>query len=321
MKSKKKSFPLSGLLLVNKPSGITSHDLVAKVRRALGTKAVGHTGTLDPMAEGLMVLVLEKATKLSPWLTAEEKAYSGIARLGQTTTTGDSEGEVLKDFGSQNWTLTEVQDAARSIQGLQELPVPKFSAIKVDGEKLYNKARAGESFEPPKRPMNFYKSKAYEVVEGHDVHFYIHCSKGSYIRSWAERLGVLLDTGAHLRSLKRETVGGFKLESALTVDFFEELSDVETQDKVDKLSQTKGFIPFAYALPEAELLFVSRDEEKLFLNGQIPNKLRPRLNPLIRKSIKENHDSVVRVLNKEQSLLGVLSLSSGGKVKISRVFN
>ena len=321
MKKTKESFPLSGLILLNKPSGITSHDLVEKVRKSLNTKAVGHTGTLDPMAEGLMVLVLEKATKLSPWVTAEEKIYSGFARLGQTTTTGDSEGEVVKEFAPKNWTLKEVQDAALSIQGEQDLLVPRFSAIKVGGEKLYDKARAREDFTPPKRKMNFYESKVYEVVEGRDVLFYVHCSKGSYIRSWAERLGELLETGAYLRQLKRESVGEFILEDALGLEFFEEISNLSVDEKSNKLNVSSGFIPFAEALSKAELLFLSEREEGLFLNGQIPNKVKPRLNPLIRKAINSSSDLLVRVLNKQQLLLGVLSLNSDGKVKISRVFN
>jgi len=321
LKKKKDPFPLSGLLLLNKPSGITSHDLVAKVRRALNTKAVGHTGTLDLMAEGLMVLVLEKATKLSPWLTAEEKIYSGVARLGQTTTTGDSEGEVLKDFGPQQLTLQEVQDATMSIQGEQTLRVPKFSAIKVNGEKLYDKARAGEDFTPPTREMCFYESKAFEVVEGHDVHFYVHCSKGSYIRSWAERMGELLETGAHLRKLKREAVGHWKLNDALTVEFMESLSDLDNLEKVEALKSKAGFVPFERSIDNSEMLFLSDDESKLFLNGQIPNKVRPRLNPMIRAAMNSESEKLVRVLDKRNSMMGLLSISPEGKVKISRVFN
>jgi len=321
VRSKKEPFPLSGLLLVDKPSGITSHDVVAKIRRALNTKAVGHTGTLDPLAEGLMVLVVEKATKLSPWLTAEEKIYSGVARLGQTTTTGDSEGETLKDFGSGNWTLNDIQDAALSIQGEQSLSVPKYSAVKVAGEKLYDKARAGDEFVAPKRFMNFYKSKAYELVDGQDVHFYIHCSKGSYIRSWAERLGELLETGAHLRSLRRESVGEFKLSNAKSLEFFKELESFSDENKISALESTNCFIPFSLALSNTEMFFLSKDEDKMFLNGQIPNKARPRLNPIIRKAQKDKKETIVRVLNKEQALLGVLSLSDTGRVKIARVFN
>ena len=321
MKNKKKPFPLSGLLLLNKPSGITSHDLVAKIRKNLNTKAIGHTGTLDPMAEGLMVLVLEKATKLSSWLAAEKKIYSGLARLGQTTTTGDSEGEVLKDFKLQNGTLQEVQEAALSIKGEQSLRVPKFSAIKVNGEKLYDKARAGESFTPPTRKMNFYESKAYELVEGRDVHFYVHCSKGSYIRSWAEKLGEILGTGAHLRELKREAVGDFKLEDALSIDFFENLSLREQHEQVESLKSSCGFISFEKVLGHTEFLLLSDGEDKLFLNGQIPNKVRPRLNPILRRAINTKTNQIVRVLNKYQCLLGILSLSYEGRVKIARVFN
>ena len=322
MKKNKIPFPLSGLLLVNKESGVTSHDVVSKVRRALGTKAVGHTGTLDPMAEGLMVLLIEKATKLSPWIMSEDKIYTGTARLGETTTTGDFEGLVIKTFTERHFSLSEVQDAAVSLKGTNELRVPKYSAVKVDGEKLYNKARSGEQFEAPLKEMTFFESKIFEVVEGAEAHFYVHCSKGSYIRSWSERLGECLESGAHLKSLKRETVGSFKLEDALSFKELDELSELDVDEKVSFLSQNKGgFVPFEKALNYAEILYLSDSESKLFLNGQLPHKVRPRLHPMLRESIKAKKDHVVRIFNKKSSLLGLVSLASSGRVKISRVFN
>ncbi len=321
MKKNKTPFPLSGLLLVNKESGVTSHDVVSKVRRALGTKAVGHTGTLDPMAEGLMVLLIEKATKLSPWIMSEDKIYTGVAKLGETTTTGDFEGSVLKKFPNRYFSLSEVQDAAISLKGLNELRVPKYSAVKIDGEKLYNKARAGVDFLAPLKIMNFFDSKVFEVSEGIDAHFYVHCSKGSYIRSWSERLGECLESGAHLKSLKRETVGSFKLESAISFKQIDELSELDVTDKASLLSSNRGFVPFEKALSYAEILYLSDSESKLFINGQLPHKVRPRLHPMLRESIKAQKDHVVRIFNKKSNLLGLVSLASSGQVKISRVFN
>ncbi|MGH1467709.1 MAG: tRNA pseudouridine(55) synthase TruB, partial [Bdellovibrionales bacterium] len=168
--------PFSGLLLVNKPKGPTSHDLVGKLRWCLGTRSVGHAGTLDPMAEGLMILLIGEATKLSQWVTAASKAYSGTVTLGAETTTGDAEGEKTHEFSKTKAEEKETLDVFDSLLGEQELTVPKYSAIKQDGRKLYDLARSGEDVVCPKRIMNFYESELKEI-SGADISFWLSCSK------------------------------------------------------------------------------------------------------------------------------------------------
>lgn len=312
--------PFSGILLVSKPKGPTSHDLVGKLRWCLGTRAVGHAGTLDPMAEGLMLLLIGEATKLSQWMTSHSKAYSGVVTLGCETTTGDAEGEVTKEFKKKEATDKEVLDVFDSLLGEQELMVPKFSAIKQDGRKLYDMARKGEEVVCPTRMMNFYESELNEV-SGKDISFWLSCSKGTYIRSWAVELGKRLGSGAHLSALKRTQIGDFHLEKAMDIPFFESLKDLSKEDCLAKVKASGCFVSLPEALPKAEIVRLNPKEENLFSNGQIPNAVKVRISPLMRDAFRNEKTYLVRMLGNGGRLAGLVDIDQKGLMKIQRVFN
>lgn len=317
---KKKPPPFSGLLLVKKPKGPTSHDLVGKLRWCLNTRAVGHAGTLDPMAEGLMILLIGDATKLSQWVTMSSKAYSGTLTLGVETTTCDAEGEVTHKFPKKEASEKETLDVFDSLLGEQELAVPKFSAIKQEGKKLYDLARAGQEVKCPKRIMKFYESELKEV-SGSDISFWLSCSKGTYIRSWAVEVGRRLESGAYLSALKRTQIGDFHLEKAQSLDFFESLKGLSSEEALEKVKVAGCFIPLEEALPYAEIVRMNPKEEILFSNGQIPNAVRSRVLPLLRDAFRNERGYLVRMLGSGGRLAGVVDIDHKGKMKIQRVFN
>lgn len=309
---KKRPAPFSGLLLIDKPQGMTSHDVVARVRRILSTREVGHAGTLDPMATGLLICLVGKATKLSQWISAETKAYEGAVSLGAKTDTGDAEGEITKRFQKESANEQEIVEVFESLLGEQLLSVPKFSAIKVKGEKLYQKAFKGEDFEPPKRPMFFFGSKVLGI-EGNKILFFVKCSKGTYIRSWAEEVGARLQTGAHLSMLRRQTSGDFSLGDAISLEELE-----EKKEKPLELLKTKSFVPLESIFKKAPILRLNTKEEKLFNHGQLPHSLVARLNPLIREAQKKSTPSMVKIFDSAGELRSYIHLNEEGRVKVQR---
>ncbi|WP_084965525.1 tRNA pseudouridine(55) synthase TruB [Thermoactinospora rubra] len=206
----------SGLIIVDKPAGWTSHDVVGKLRRIAGTRRVGHAGTLDPMATGVLVIGVEKATRLLGHLALTEKVYEATIRLGVTTTTDDAEGEVLATVPVEV-TEERVRKAVAAFTGeIMQVP-PQVSAIKVNGERAYKRARAGEDVALRARPVTVH---AFDVtsVDGPDVEATIRCSSGTYIRSLARDLGEALGVGGHLTRLRRTRVGPYDLSMARTID-------------------------------------------------------------------------------------------------------
>jgi tRNA pseudouridine55 synthase len=205
-----------GLLLVDKPAGITSHDAIDSVRRALGTRKVGHAGTLDPMATGLLLVGVGRATRLLRFLGDLDKEYEGTARLGEETDTLDSDGSVIRsapvDVSDQ-----DVRDAAGALVGEIEQRPPAFSAVKVGGRKLYESARKGQAIEAPPRLV---RVDVFDVVrfDGRDFDFRVVCSGGTYVRSLVAEVGSRLGCGAHLTRLVRTAIGPFRVESAVPPD-------------------------------------------------------------------------------------------------------
>lgn len=209
---------LTGVLPVDKPEGPTSHDVVARARRALGIRRVGHTGTLDPFASGLLLLCLGAATRIAEYLTPLPKTYRAVLRLGEATDTDDVTGEVIRR--SEAWTALDPQRirAALAAQSgeLQQLP-PLYSAKKVAGERLYVAARRGEA--PERKPV---RVTVYRIellaLRLPDVEFEVECSSGTYIRAIARDVGEALGVGAHLRALRRTATGSFRVEHALAIE-------------------------------------------------------------------------------------------------------
>ncbi|MEV5558900.1 tRNA pseudouridine(55) synthase TruB [Nonomuraea wenchangensis] len=211
----------SGLIIVDKPGEWTSHDVVARMRRLAGTRRVGHAGTLDPMATGVLVVGVEKATRLLGHLTLTEKVYEATIRLGVTTNTDDAEGEVTATAPASGVAAEEIRKGVEALTGaIMQIP-PQVSAIKVNGQRAYKMARAGEEVELAARPVTV---RAFDVldVRAHDdvvdVDAVVTCSSGTYIRSLARDLGAALGVGGHLTRLRRTRVGPYDLSLARTID-------------------------------------------------------------------------------------------------------
>ena len=198
-----------------KPSGPTSHDVVDIVRRALGQKRVGHLGTLDPFAEGLLVVVVGRATRLAPYAAGWRKSYEGVIRLGAVTTTDDRTGEVTgTSDGWRGLDLERIRGAAAGLTGEIEQTPPAFSAVKVDGVRAYKRARRGEAVTVEPRRVTVFEL-AITAWNAPDVAFRATVSGGTYLRSLARDLGERLSCGAHLAELRRTAVGPFRLEDAV----------------------------------------------------------------------------------------------------------
>ena len=205
--------PFDGALLVDKPAGLTSHDVVDRLRRHLGIKKVGHCGTLDPMATGLLVIVLGKATKLSEELMSSDKVYAGRIRFGETTNTYDAEGEMVASLPVPPLTIEALNEQAAGFVGDLMQPPPMVSAVKVKGVPLYKLARKGLEVEREARLVHVYSFRftAYAEPVGD---FRLACTKGTYVRSIAHDLGGRIGCGAHLAALRRLESGRFSVDEA-----------------------------------------------------------------------------------------------------------
>lgn len=208
--------PAEGLLLVDKPKGVTSHDVVDVVRRGLATRKVGHAGTLDPMATGLLLIGVGRATRLLRFLGGLPKTYEGSIRLGIETTTLDADGDVVREAGV-DVTETQVGDAMRSLVGESLQRPPAYSAVKVGGRKLYEAAREGERLEAEPRPI---RVDAFDLLsyEAPNVTFRVTCSGGTYVRVLASDVGAALSCGAHLIALRRTAIGPYSVDDAVAPD-------------------------------------------------------------------------------------------------------
>lgn len=213
-----------GILLVDKPAGLTSHDVVARTRRAFGTRKVGHAGTLDPMATGLLVIGIEGATRLLTYIVGADKTYTATIRLGATTTTDDAEGDVVETAtAAAVGAVTEaaIADGIRALTGAISQVPSSVSAIKVDGRRAYDRVRAGEEVVLAAREVTVFR---FDVLARRDspasidLDVIVECSSGTYIRSLARDLGAALGVGGHLTALRRTRVGDFEVADAVDVD-------------------------------------------------------------------------------------------------------
>lgn len=234
---------MSGVLLVDKPTDHTSHDVVARLRGKLKMKKIGHAGTLDPMATGLLIMLIGKATRISQYLISLDKVYTGTVKLGVVTNSQDAEGEVMETRPVPEFTEEQVRTAIRSFMGDQYQTPPMFSAIKIGGVPLYKKARKGEEVA---REPRFIRISEYEMTrfELPEIDFRVHCSKGTYVRTLAHDLGQKLGCGGHLSALRRTSTDHFNVSDALTMDEIQALSLPEIE---------KRLIPIHQAAPSVAL--------------------------------------------------------------------
>jgi tRNA pseudouridine55 synthase len=213
-----------GLLVIDKPAGMTSHDVVSRVRRIMGTRRVGHAGTLDPMATGVLVLGLERATKLLGHLALDTKAYLATIRLGAATTTDDAEGEVVSEADASTVDEDAVRAGIEALTGdIQQVP-SAVSAVKINGRRAYELARSGESVELAARPVTVSRFDVLALrrtERSTELDVLVECSSGTYVRALARDLGAGLGVGGHLGELRRTRVGPFGLVTARTLEQLE----------------------------------------------------------------------------------------------------
>ena len=216
----------SGLVVVDKPGGMTSHDVVGRCRRIFGTRKVGHAGTLDPMATGVLVIGIERATKILGLLTATDKSYAATIRLGQATSTDDAEGEVLQAISADDVTDAQIGEVVAALRGeIAQVP-SAVSAVKIGGKRAYKLAREGQAVElaPRNIRINRFDVLTIRHLDGLiDVDVEADCSSGTYIRALARDVGAALGVGGHLTALRRTRVGRFGLDHARTLEDLAEL--------------------------------------------------------------------------------------------------
>lgn len=226
---KKEQRPVTdGLIVVDKAGGMTSHDVVARVRRIAGTRKVGHGGTLDPMATGVLVLGVGKATRLLTYVVGTAKVYRGVIRLGQDTVTDDAEGDVTTTTPAGHVTDEQIRAGLAAMTGEVDQVPSAVSAIKVNGVRSYHRVRQGEQVELPARRVTISRIDVSEITRTEDVidvAVEVACSSGTYIRAIARDLGAALGVGGHLIALRRTAVGGFTLAEAYTLEQLAELAD------------------------------------------------------------------------------------------------
>ncbi len=247
---------MNGLVIVDKPAGWTSHDVVGKLRRLAGTRRVGHAGTLDPMATGVLVVGVDKATKLLGHLALTEKSYDAVIRLGETTNTDDAEGEITASAPAGGVTEDALRAAVDDLTGpIQQVP-PQVSAIKVDGRRAYKRVRAGEEVALRARPVTVYDFALGDLRHDGDrldVTASVTCSSGTYIRALARDLGAALGVGGHLSHLRRTRVGPYDLAQARTIE---------------QLTEELTVLPLAEAVSAAfPRLDVSEDDARRIAHG------------------------------------------------------
>ena len=212
---------MDGIIVINKPKNCTSHDVVKKVKKILNEK-VGHTGTLDPNATGVLPLLVGKGTQISKYLINHDKVYEAVLKIGEKTDTADAEGKIIETQNVKLSTLKEenIKAVLKSLLGEQKQIPPMYSAIKVNGKKLYEYARSGEIIKVEPRLIYIYNLELIKVAN-QEITYKVHCSKGTYIRTLCEQIAEKLGTVGYMKELKRLQVGEFKIEDSLTIDEIE----------------------------------------------------------------------------------------------------
>jgi tRNA pseudouridine55 synthase len=242
---------LDGVLVIDKPSGMTSHDVVDAVRRRLGTRKVGHAGTLDPDATGVLLIGIGRATRFLSYAQASPKRYEAAARFGIITTTQDASGEVVEERPAA-FTRSMLEAALVRFSGVIEQVPPMVSAVKIGGERLYKKARRGEELERPSRRVKIFELELMDFSEGPPrAMLNVRCSGGTYVRTLVHDLGLALGCGAHLESLRRVEAGGFSISEAVAL----------------KDAGADSLLPLAEAVRELPRLEIDADAARVVATG------------------------------------------------------
>ena len=262
MQFKRLKFNVDGLLLANKPLGISSNQLVSKIKFLFSAKKVGHTGTLDPMATGLLAICLGEATKFSSYLLNADKTYEALIKLGYKSSTGDTEGKITKQNIDYMPTLVEIKKILNKFLGtINQLP-PMYSALKHKGKPLYSYARDGIDISRPKRKVTIHIIELLEYQED-KLRLKIKCSKGTYIRTLAEDIGGELNVGAYLLELRRINIGELSIKNSVKIEQIEKTKDEE---------RLKFLLPPEELLSEYEKIVLNSTEENAIKDGKIVEK-------------------------------------------------
>ena len=257
---------MDGLILINKQKGFTSHDVVNVIRKKLNTKKVGHTGTLDPNATGVLPILVGKATKISKYLMEHDKTYIATIKLGEKTDTGDSEGQVIEEKSiPADLKKEDINNALQNFFGKQKQVPPMYSAIKVNGKKLYEYAREGKEVKLEARDIEIYKIELLEY-QNNKIKFEVECSKGTYIRTLCEDIAKKLGTVGYMEELQRTKVNNFRIEDSILLD------DITLENA------EKNMIKIEEVFKEKETIELDNKKLELFLNGvkltyNLPNSI------------------------------------------------
>lgn len=299
---------INGICLVNKPSGITSHDVVFKARKIFNTKSIGHTGTLDPLASGLLILTIGNANKLSDYLMDGEKGYIADIKIGIETDSYDRTGKTIAEKDFSHITQDKLKNEILNLQGNLNLRVPSFSAVKVDGKKLYELARKNQEVPVIEREMNFHSVEILKM----DIPFVqvkFKCSKGAYVRSWIQELGQRLGVGATMWELQRDYNAPYEISQSIDV----------LGHTLEQILASEAFIPFEKTLNEWPRLTVNEKELRLLKNGCLARTLENQALKAIQG--QETLPKGVFITHPESGLvLSFLDVLSPYQVKIKKVF-
>ena len=250
---------MQGIIIINKPEGFTSQDVVSKVKRILNVKKAGHTGTLDPLATGVLPVLIGNYTKLSKYLIEHDKTYIAKIELGKRTDTGDREGKIIEEKEVLAFEKEKIERILKSFLGKQKQIPPQYSAIKIEGKKLYEYAREGKKIEIPPRDIEIYSIDLINFNEK-EIEFKVNCSKGTYIRVLCEDIAEKLGTVGYMLDLKRINVDKFKIENAID---FENLE--KNKDNIEFLN--KNLITMEQIFKSFPKIVLNKRKEELFLNG------------------------------------------------------
>lgn len=291
---------MDGILNVYKEKGYSSHDVVAKLRGILQMKRIGHTGTLDPDAEGVLVVCIGKGTKLTDMITDKDKSYKAILKLGITTDTQDLSGNIIKT-GEVRADRKQIEDVIKSFIGeYMQLP-PMYSAIKVGGKKLYEYARQGEEVERERRRVHIKDIKILEhKIKDHEITMLVDCSKGTYIRTLLHDIGEALGCGGAMKELTRIRVGSFDIDNAL------KLSEISRLVENDKFKDY--LIPMEDIFPSYSKVIIQREHNKLVHNGNVFNA------GMIKEQALHMLSEYVRVYDADNVFIGIYCFDQDGKV-------
>lgn len=275
---------MDGIVIINKEKEYTSHDVVAKVKKILNEKKVGHTGTLDPNATGVLPILLGKGTKLSKYLINHNKIYEATLKLGEKTDTADIEGKIIeeKDVKKENLSQDNITKVLKEFIGKSKQLPPMYSAIKVNGKKLYEYARKGQTIEIKPREIEIYSIELLNI-NNNEITFRVHCSKGTYIRTLCENIAEKLETVGYMKELNRIEVGEFNIKNSIT------LKELESK-KENVVISIEEF------LKDKNLINLNSKKVKLFLNGvNLEYKL---------------EDEIYRIYNEKSEFIGTGTIKS-----------